>query len=119
LACCALLAVGVANIDITGRPTRTVTKTVEVPVVKVKKVYAPAQVGDGHMTADQCHALHEGERFRNIVARYGWPAGEHALGGDYEYLTYPVSRDPEVVKECQISFFEGGVSNVELDEDGF
>jgi hypothetical protein len=118
LSAAALIGVGVANIDI-KLPSKTVTKTVLVPVpkevVRVKKVRLPARAGDGYVTAQQCHALNRGERFRDIVAHYGWPAGEQATQSDYEYLAYRISNNADENRECQIDFFEGGVDRVDIE----
>jgi hypothetical protein len=116
LAGCALIAVGIANVDIKPHPTRTVRVPQE--VVKTRTVYAPAKPGDGYMTSAQCHALRTGERFTAVLARYGWPAGSNAKYGDYDSLSYPMSHDPESDDECEIGFDEGGVTRVHVDDDG-
>jgi len=123
LSCAAMLGVGLANIDIRPHPVKTVTRTITIREThtrtKIKQVVAVREVvkaGVGYMTAKQCHALKRGERFRDVVAQYGWPVGEQASGSDYSILSYRIGNTAEGDKECQIDFFEGGVDRVAIEE---
>jgi hypothetical protein len=120
IAAVALLAVGIANIDI--HPTET--KTVKVPVTRIvtktktKTVYKPAPPPAGIMTRDDCNTLakqHPAPLFREIVARWGWPEGQNGEDSGSDTLYYKLSDGSG--DECELGFWNGKIDNVQIEED--
>jgi hypothetical protein len=120
IAAVALLAVGIANIDI--KPTET--KTVKVPVThtvtktKVKTIYKDAPVPTGIMTRADCKALaksHSPAQFREIVARWGWPKGQNGEDSGSDTLYYKFNDGSG--DECELGFWQGEIDNVQIEED--
>jgi hypothetical protein len=111
----ALLAVGVANIDV--HPTQTVTKTVHTPPQVVTKVRTRTRVvqprpADGYITAADCKGLKKHTPMRDFIARYGWPAHpESSLGRLY----YPLVEDHHTL--CGVEQDQGQVYDVDTYDD--
>jgi hypothetical protein len=122
IAAVALLAVGIANIDVHPTETRTVTRTVvkrppPKVVTKIKTVYSERPVGSGVMTRADCESLSKTEMdFRAIVARWGWPAGQNGEDSGSDTLYYKLTDAPDE-GECQIGFWNGKVDDVDIEED--
>jgi hypothetical protein len=118
IAAVALLAVGIANIDV--QPTET--KTVKVPVTKtvtktkVRTVYKERPVGSGVMTRADCKSLaHTREDFRVIVNRYGWPTGQNGEDSGSDTLWYKLTDASG--DECELDFWQGKLDDVQIEED--
>jgi hypothetical protein len=119
IAAVALLAVGVANIDV--HPTET--RTVKVPVTKVvtktkvKTVYKDAPSPAGVMTRADCISLardHQSQ-FREIVARYGWPEGKNGEDSGSDTLWYKLTDASG--DECELDFWQGKLDEAQIEED--
>jgi hypothetical protein len=122
IAAVALLAVGIANIDV--HPTETKTKVVKVPVTKVvtktkvKTVYEDAPVPLGVMARADCKKLarlHPAPQFREIVARYGWPEGKNGEDSGSDMLYYKLTDGSG--DECEMQFWQGALDTVDIEED--
>ena len=121
IGCAALLACGVANMDMTPTPP-TKIKTVKLPAppprtitkTKTVRVNAPVSVPDGYMTKAVCKNLRKEDTMRAIVAHYGWPAGSKGDDSDSVNMYYPMSHDPESSAVCEITYYDGQVDFVEV-----
>ena len=111
----ALLAVGVANIDV--QPTKTVTVTKVRTVREKAKVITRTRVvqprpADGLITAADCKALTKHTPMRDFIARYGWPAHiESSLGRLY----YPLVEDHHTL--CGVEQDQGQIYDVDTYDD--
>ena len=119
LAAVALLAVGIANIDI--EPTKTkyvkvpVTKVIKEPAkVRVERVVERVDIPSGYMTSEQCDKLGRDTGFRDVVNLYGWPAGDNGSDSYAGQLYYPVSNDRSQV--CTVDFWRNRVDSTKLEE---
>jgi len=115
VACVALLSAGIANIDV--KPTKTVVvhdKPRIVEKVRTKVVRVPEKVRqpDGYMSADDCAGLAKRTDFRDVIFRFGWPAGKNAEDSYAGFLIYPLSDDH--TNSCWVDFWEGGVESTEV-----
>jgi len=118
LAAVALLAVGLANVDIKPVRTKIITRTAPTKTVvreKVKVVRVPEQVRqpDGYMSLDNCSKLAKRTDFRDVIFRYGWPAGDDGSDSYAGYLMYPLSEDHS--KICIVDFWDGGVERTDME----
>ena len=115
LAAVALLAVGIANIDI--EPTKTVTKTVMVKapakrITRVKRVEVPRRL-DGYISRKQCVQLADGTKFRDIINRFGWPAGDDSTDSYSDsYMNIPLREDHSSF--CSIDLYEDEITAVQV-----
>jgi hypothetical protein len=111
----ALLAVGVANIDV--QPTKTITVTKVRTVREKAKVITRTRVvqprpADGLITAADCKALKKHTPMRDFIARYGWPAHpESSLGRLY----YPLVENHHTL--CGVEQDQGQVYDVDTYDD--
>lgn len=113
----ALLAVGIANIDI--EPTKTVTKTVKVPappkvITRVEHVEVP-RAFDGYVSRKECQTLAPGTKFRALVNRFGWPTDTDDYYPDMydgSYMNYALREDHDSFCSIDIDYDE--VSGVEV-----
>jgi hypothetical protein len=123
IGCFALIACGLANTDVIDRPV-TKIKTVRLPAppprvitkiktVRVKQPVAPPRP-EGYMTIASCKGLNTDMGFDLLIARYGWPHGANGQDSSADTLYYPVERDPESTKACEIDFYQGKVDHVTL-----
>ena len=117
IACVALLSVGIANIDV--HPTKTIVvhdtppvKVVEKVRTKIVKVAEKVRTPDGYMSLDNCSGLAKRTDFRDVIFRYGWPAGENGEDSYAGFLVYPITEDH--AQECVVDFWDGGVESTEL-----
>lgn len=118
IAAVALLAVGIANIDV--HPTET--RTVKVPVTKVMTKYKTRTVKvmvprtfDGMISRKECRLLTPGTKFRTIINRFGWPGDTDDYYKDmYEgsYMNYTLREDHDSFCSIDIDYDE--VSGVEI-----
>jgi hypothetical protein len=116
LAAVALLAVGIANIDV--KPTET--KTVKVPVERVvtKTVVKRVEVArafDGYISRKECQTLVPGTKFRALVNRFGWPSDSDDYYPDMydgSYMNYTLREDHDSFCSIDIDYDE--VSGVEV-----
>src|SRR4029077_5215926 len=83
LACAIFIGIGIASADY-NFPTKIKTqyrqKIVKVPVERGKIVEKriPITKPDGYMTENDCGQLPNGEDFRDVLWRWGWPALDDA-----------------------------------------
>ena len=115
----ALLAVGIANIDI--EPTKTVTKTVKVASppkvitkVKTERVMVERKF-DGYVSRKECQTLVPGTKFRTIVNRFGWPSDTDDYYPDMydgSYMNYTLREDHDSFCSIDIDYDE--VTGVEV-----
>lgn len=114
LAAVALLAVALANIDV--QPTRTVTKTVKVPVTKIvtKKVEVPVvNKPDGYISRKECVQIEQGDKLEDLITRYGWPKGADPSDSYFDnYMNITLREDH--TQFCSIDFFDGEVEMVQV-----
>lgn len=77
----------------------------------------PSRRPDGYMTATQCRELPLGEDLRDVLWRYGWPAGEDGTDSYAGLLDFPLREDHD--RKCEIDFWRGEVEGKELEvQDG-
>lgn len=111
----ALLAVGVANIDV--QPTQTVTVTKVRTVREKAKIITRTRVvqprpADGRITRADCKALKPHMSMRDFIARYGWPAHpESSLGRLY----YPLVESKHTL--CGVEQDQGMIYDVDTYDD--
>ena len=118
IAAVALLAVGIANIDV--HPTRTIVKRVPVTrtVTKTKVVERRSdEIPSGYMTRADCEALKSAKNMdiRQIIYRWGWPAGRNGEDSSSDTLYYSLAEDHGT--ECQVGFYQGKLDDVDIEED--
>jgi hypothetical protein len=119
IAAVALLAVGIANIDI--KPTRTkyvkvpVTKVIRQPQkVKVVRVVERVDIPSGYMTSEQCDKLGRDTGYRDVVNLYGWPAGDNGSDSYAGQLYYPLSDHRTRI--CTVDFWRNRVDSTKIEE---
>jgi hypothetical protein len=114
-ACVALLAVGVANIDV--QPTKTVTVHVRTPPkvitkIRTKLVREKVRPADGYITRAECLGLVKHTAMRDFIARYGWPAH---IASDLGRLYYPLVEDHHQL--CAVTPDQGQIYDVGIYDD--
>lgn len=110
----ALLAVAIANIDV--HPTKTVTRTVEVPVEQIvtKRVEVPVrELRDGYISRKDCVQIEQGDKLEDVITRYGWPEGGDPSESYFDnYMNITLREDH--TSFCSIDFYENEVSRVQV-----
>lgn len=113
----ALLAVGVANIDV--KPTETKTVYVRTPPKVITKVKTQTRIvrekvrpADGYITRADCKGLAKHTSMNDFIARYGWPAHP---ASDLGRLYYPLVEDHHQL--CAVTPDQGQIYEIGIYDD--
>jgi len=114
----ALIACGLANMDVTETHTRVRTIKLPTPpprvITKTKTVRVSNPIPEGFMTKAECNRLVIDADLHTIIARYGWPHGSSGDDSDSTNMYYPVD-DPRSDDRCEITFYQGKLERVDFD----
>lgn len=111
----ALLAVGVANIDV--HPTETKTVHVRTPPKIITKIQTrivreKIRPADGYITRADCKGLTKHTAMRDFIARYGWPAH---IASDLGRLYYPLVENHHQL--CAVTPDQGQIYEIGIYDD--